>query len=298
MSKPELAEDSLQGSLQLGVAGNGDLRWAVADVAGPLESIRRALDLSPVAAVALGRALTAAALVLRFTTKEPGQVLLEVLGDGPLGKVIADVDFEGRLRGLVGSPQLTPEEHLTSDESQGLSIRWAIGQGRLRVTQESENGRYSSQVELVSGELGGDLVHFLEQSQQIRSAALLGVLPVPTGIGAAGGLLIEAFPGVPEETLTRLETNIAGLDGVSVYLADGGPSALLDAALAGFDRQDLEQYPLTHTCRCRRDSVLAPIQQMPSEEIDALVDAEGRIVAECAFCGTRYEISREDLTVN
>ncbi len=293
MSNVDPTSESLQGSLQLGVACNGDLRWAVADVTGPLESIRRALDLSPVAAVALGRALTAAALVLRFTTKEPGQVLLEVLGDGPLGKIVADVDFDGHLRGLVGTPQLAAD-----DDSQVTSIRWAIGQGTLRVTQESDHGRYSSQVELVSGELGADLVHFLEQSQQIHSAALLGVLPLPTGIGAAGGLLIEAFPGAPDNTLERLEANIARLDGVSTYLADGGPKALCDAVLAGFDREDLERYPLSHSCRCRRDSVLAPIQQMSSDEVDSLVDDAGRIVAVCAFCGARYEISREDLTVH
>lgn len=280
------------GSLQLGVAAQGNLRWAVVDVTAPLESMRQALDLSPVAAVALGRAVAAAALVLRFSSKGPSQLLFEVLGDGPLGKIIADVDFEGRLRGLVGNPQLAAEG------DQGLSIQWAIGQGTLRVTQESDRGRYSSQVELVSGELGNDLVHFLEQSQQIRSAALLGVLPVKAGIGAAGGLLIEAFPGVPEETLVQLESNIAGLGGVSAYLSAGGAEALRDAVLTGFDCEELERYPLRHSCRCRRESLLAPIQRLPSEEIDALVDEQGRIAAACAFCGTRYEISRDDLAVN
>lgn len=285
-------DEALAGELRLGVAGNGDLRWAVADVTEPLEAIRRALDLSPIAAVALGRALAAAALVLRFTTKEPGRLVLEVLGDGALGKIIAEVDGEGRLRGRVdGSRIETPDDG-------GLAIAWAVGQGILRITQEGKRGRYSSQVELVSGEIGKDLVHFLHQSQQIRSAALLGVLPRPEGIGAAGGLLVEAFPGVAEDTLERLEANIAANEGVGQSLAMGGLQGLRDTVLAGFDREELEAHPLHFRCRCRRDSLKAQIQALAAEELDAMVDAAGKIIAECAFCGTCYAIDREELRVN
>ncbi len=280
------------GQLQLGVAGNGDLRWAVADVTGPLESIRLALDMSPLATVALGRSLSAAALLLRFSTKEPGRLVFEVLGDGPLGKVLAEVDHQGRLRGLVGDPRLE------SRENRGLEIGWAVGQGTLRVSWESDRGRYSSQVELISGELGNDLVHFLEQSQQIRSAALLGVLPRSTGIAAAGGLLIEAFPGVPDEALARLEANIADLGGVSEHLASGGLAALRDAVLRGFDVEELERHPLVYSCRCNPDSLLTSMQHLASEDLDSVADAEGKIVAECSFCGTRYTFDREELRIH
>ena len=289
--------DGESGELQLGVAGHGDLRWAVAEITGPLETIRRRLDMSPLATVALGRALSAAALLLRFSTKEPGRLIFEVLGDGPLGKVVAEVDSRGRLRGLVGEPRLEIRE------GRGLEIGWAVGEGTLRVSRESiasepQRGRYSSQVQLVSGELGKDLAHFLQQSQQIRSAALLGVLPRSTGIAAAGGLLIEAFPGVAEETLTRLEANIAALGGVSGYLETGGLSALRDAVLAGFDVEELERHPLIYSCRCKPDSLLASMQQLAVEDVDALVDAAGRIVAMCSFCGTQYAFDREELRVH
>ncbi len=284
--------EELAGELRLGVAGRGDLRWAVADVTGPLEAIRRALDLSPIAAVALGRVLAAAVLVLRFTTKEPGRLVLEVLGDGALGKIVAEVDGAGRLRGRVDRPRVvTPEDG-------ALAIAWAVGEGTLRVTQESERGRYSSQVELVSGEIGKDLVHFLHQSQQIRSAALLGVLPRPGGVGAAGGLLVEVFPGVAEETLERLEANIAVIEGVGQSLAAGGLEGLRDQVLTGFDHEDLEAHQLRFSCRCRYDGLKAQIQGMAAEELDAMTDSDGKIIAECAFCATRYTIDREELRVN
>ena len=280
------------GELQLGVASRGDLRWAVADVTAPLEAMRRRLDLSPIAAVALGRALAAAALVLRFASKEPSRLVLEVLADGPLGKVVAEVDSHGRLRGLVGEPRLA------TPSGGAMAIGWAVGNGTLRITQESERGRYSSQTELVSGEIGKDLVHFLEQSRQIHSAALLGVLPRPAGIGAAGGLLIEAFPGAPEETLEQLEANITVIGSVGGTLAAGGLGTLRDRVLDGFDREDLERYPLVYECRCRREALVAQIQHLSNEDLEAIIDEHGRFEAVCAFCGNRYKIDREELRVS
>src|SRR5436309_14242633 len=90
------------GRLQLGLAGAGALRWAVADVTDIVEEARGRLDLSPVAAAALGRSLAGAALLLRLAAKTPTRLVLEIRGDGPLGRVIADADQEGNLRGMVG----------------------------------------------------------------------------------------------------------------------------------------------------------------------------------------------------
>lgn len=280
---------SRTGQLRLGVAALGDLRWAVVDLRGPIDEARLRLDLSPVAAVALGRSLIAAALLLRFTTKNPGRLLLEIRGDGPLGTIVAEVGHRGQMRGLVGEPHVETPEH-------GLeSIGWAVGQGLLQVTQESERGRYSSQVALVTGEVGDDLAHYLEQSQQIRSAALLGVLPHPSGIAAAGGLLIEAFPGVPEDSLARLEENLAELPGVSSILAEEGITGLLDRVLAGFDREELERHPLEYRCSCRAEALVEQLRTLGSEQLAELADERGNVLATCAFCNARYDFALTEL---
>lgn len=279
------------GELRLGLAELDGLRFAVADVATPLEEARRRLDLSPVAAVALGRALAAAALLLRFTTKDLGRLTVEVAGDGPLGKVIAEIDGEGNLRGLVGTPQLARPA-----AREGLAIGWAVGEGVLRVIRE-RTGRpsYSSQVELVTGEIGGDLAHFLDQSEQIRSAALLGVLPRPYGIAAAGGLLVEALPGTEDSALDRLETNIAALEGVSRPLAEGGVTALVEAVMGGFRHQVIERRGLRYHCRCSAAGLSERLADLDTAELDAVTDARGECVAECAYCGNRYRLDRQQL---
>ena len=174
-------------------------------------------------------------------------------------------------------------------------IGWAVGKGLLRVTQESARGRYDSQVELHSGEIGDDLAHYLEQSQQIRSAALLGVLPRPTGVAAAGGLLIEAFPGVPEETLVQLEENLGALPGISSVLEADGISGLLDRVLTGFDVDELERHEVRYRCRCEAETLAQQLLTLGSEQLTEIADENGKVAATCAFCNTRYDFSLHEL---
>lgn len=279
----------LTGELALGLTDEG-LRWAVVDVAGPVEELRLRLDLSPVAAVALGRVVSAAALLLRFTTKNTGRLTVEALGDGPLGRVMAEVSSDGSLRGMVA------EGHVPTPDDGSLAISWAIGKGLFRVTRErAAGGQYSSQVALVNGEIGTDLAHYLEQSEQIRSAAMVGVQPSRGGILAAGGLLVEALPGTPEASIARVEANIAALDGVSARLADGGAMALARAVLEGIRHQPEEEHMLRFRCRCDEEKLRTQLMTLPTGDLDGLTAADGTVEAVCAFCGRTYVYARESL---
>jgi molecular chaperone Hsp33 len=261
----------------------------MADLALPLEEARRRLDLSPISAVALGRALTAAVLLRRIALKVPSRIVLVVAGDGPLGRVVAESEAGGGVRGMVGNPRVeTP-----GDGSMALAP-W-VGRGTLNVTRETGEKRYSSQVELVTGEIGLDLAHFLEQSEQIRSAVLLGVLPKPTGIAAAGGLIVEALPGTPADVIQQLEGNIRGVTGVSQTLAAGGLGALQAAVLSGFDVEPLEERPLVYRCGCDRERLRSQLAPIAESELEELVGADGLCEAECAFCGQRYQFRVEEL---
>ncbi|MEM8932617.1 MAG: Hsp33 family molecular chaperone HslO, partial [Acidobacteriota bacterium] len=258
------------GSLRLGLAARGDLRWAVVDLSAPVEAMRRRLDASPTAAVAVGRAMTAATLLLRFSTKVPGRLRLEVRGDGPLGRIRAEIDANGRLVGMVDELRFAGFD----DAPHALDIGRAVGKGILRVTQESSarDEPWVSQTALVDGEIGNDLVHYLHQSQQVRSAALLGVLPGPEGIRSAGGLLVEALPGADEASIRQLEAAIVGLDGVGATLEAGGLDALTDAVLGSLDVEELERHSIRYACRCRREALLEQLQGMPEDQIRAIAD--------------------------
>jgi molecular chaperone Hsp33 len=280
------------GSLQLGLAGGGGLRWGVAEVTGVVEEARERLDLSPVAAAALGRSLAGAALLLRLAVKVPSRLVLEVKGDGPIGRVLAEADEEGNLRGMVGDPRVA-----VPDRADGkLGVGSAVGQGLLRVLREhAGGGSYHSQVELVSGEISEDLAHYLEQSEQTRSAVLLGVLGKPYGVAAAGGVIVEVLPGAREEMLDRLEGNIAGIRGVSHLVAEGGAEQVLATLFAGLGHELVEIRPLRYRCRCSRERLRQHLALLGADDRDHLRDERGEIVADCAFCGSQYRYVAAEL---
>ena len=281
-----------EGRLELGLAGNGNLRWAVADIGGMMAEVRDRFDLGPVASAALGRCLSGAALLQRMATKTPSRLMLEVRGDGPILRVLAEADDQGNLRGVVGDRSVQVPDWPNGK----LAVGRAVGKGFLRVMRHFGGGAtYQSQVELVSGEIGDDVAYYLEQSEQTRSAVLLGVLGRKTGVAAAGGMIVEVLPGAPEEVLTRLERNLAEVSGVSHLLEHGGIDEVLGVVLSGFDREGRETRTLRYRCRCSRERFLRHLVLLSAEDRDYLRAEDGSIDAECQFCGATYSFTADEL---
>jgi len=283
---------SAQGRLELGMAGDGAFRWAVVDLTDVVQEARDRRDLGPVSTAALGRCMAGAALLLRLATKTPSRLAVEVRGDGPILRVLAEADKEGNLRGLVGEPRVDVP-HLPNTK---LAVGHAVGKGYLRILREYEGRRgYHSQVELVTGEIGDDLAHYLEQSEQIRSAVLLGVLGKPQGVAAAGGMIVEVLPDASEQAIARLEENVAGIRGVSELLETGGIPHVVETVLAGLDRELKETAPLRYRCRCSREKLLHHLVLLTDDDRDYLRREDGTIDADCVFCGEHYVYTPEEL---
>lgn len=287
---------SAEGTLELGVAGHDggiDLRWAAVDVAAAAEEARRRHDLSPIAATALGRALAGAALLRALATRACPRLTLTLDGDGALGRVVAEADAAGNLRGMVGDPYVD----LPPREDGKLRIGEAVGKGRLRVVRELPDGSLAeSQVALATGEIGLDLAHFLEQSEQTASAVLVGVLVGPEGVRTAGGLIVELLPGAGEHAVRQLEANLAGVDSVSRQLGRGGPDALAALILSGFASEVRERSGVRFRCRCSREVLGARLATLSPEDRAEVAGADGTVEAQCAFCGVRYLFAPEELS--
>lgn len=278
--------------LELGLAGEGALRWALVDLTGVVQEARDRRDLGPVATAALGRSMAGAALLLRLATKTPSRLVMEVRGDGPILRVLAEADKEGNLRGLVGDERVDVPHY----DNGKLAVGRAVGKGFLRVLREFEGGGgYHSQVELVSGEIGDDVAHYLAQSEQARSAVLLGVLGKPSGVAAAGGMIVEVLPGADDAMIDKLEKNIAGIRGISELLEQGGTAHVAETVLAGLDREVKEVSPLRYRCRCSRERLLQHLVMLTAEDREYLRRDDGTIDADCVFCGTHYLFTAEDL---
>lgn len=278
-----------QGTLLAGMAGDDWLRWVAVEVTGPLAEARRLRDLTPIAATALGRALSGVALLYRHALRTAARLALRVEGDGPLGLVAAEITPD-RFRGRVEQPRLD-NSHFGGP---GRRLGEAVGRGTLHVEREESRGLFRSHSDLVTGEIGSDLAHFLLQSEQTRSVLAVGELLTPEGVAAAGGYLIEALPGTPERIVSALETNLKRAPAWSRSLEDQGLESALDGLLGAFDRDVREEDALVYRCGCDRDSLLARLRSLPDEDLADLRRASD-LEAECEYCGTIYRFDPLEL---
>lgn len=280
------------GELRLGVAGRLDLRWAIVELGAVAEEARRRHDLSPIAATALGRALAGVALLDALATRACRRTTLSVRGDGPLGTVVAEIRDGCDLRGSVGEPRLD----LPSRPDGELPIGEAIGRGQLVVERELADGSTGeSRVSLVTGELGLDLAHYLEQSEQTPSAVSLGVLAGPEGVRVAGGFLVEAIPAADDAAISVVERNLAGLGSVSRRLADEGIDGCLGAVFRGLETEERERRSVGFRCGCSRAALVPRLRSLSAEEREAIALEDGTLTAQCAFCSTVYVVALEEL---
>jgi molecular chaperone Hsp33 len=278
-----------------GHAANLTLRIFAADTTQLVAQAQSSHDLSATATAALGRSLTGALLLSQVLSKrDTDRVTLRIQGDGLIGYIVAEGGRDGTARGYVKYP----EADLPIRASDGkLDVGGLVGRnGDFAVMRLLENTEpYTGSVPLVSGEIADDLAAYLLQSEQIPSAVLLGVHLDPSGVTQAGGILIQAMPNVPDQVLSQLEQNIAGLGQLTTAMRNGG---LLNAVQNVMHNLDLilheESIALAWKCRCSLERSLASLVYFSSAERQDMIDSGGQEVI-CHWCGTKYQISPEQI---
>ena len=275
-------------------AANGTLRAVAAVTTGVVEEARRRHGTYPTATAALGRTLTAG-LLLGAHMKDEERLSIELAGDGPLRRVMATTTGSGQVRGYVARPAT----HLPSKNGK-LDVAGAVGNGLLCVirTQPWNKEPYRSIMNIVSGEIGQDIAHYLLTSEQIPSAVALGVFVNREGdVGAAGGYVVQLLSGGAETTISQVEANIAALPPVTTLVREGrGPAEILDAVLAGLDRTTIDEAPVRFACPCTRERVFGALLLLGRAELEDMIATEGRAEVTCEFCAERYVIDRGELT--
>lgn len=261
------------------------------------EEARMRHGLSYVATAALGRTM-AAGLLLSSSMKQPqSKVNLTIKGSGPLGNIWVDAGVDGTVRGHVQHPEV----ELPLNELGKLDVGGAVGnEGYLYVVRDVGYGYpYSSTVELVTGEIGEDITHYLAMSEQTPSALALGVLMNSDGVNAAGGLLIQVLPKAArdEALVTLLESRFASLAGFTPLLKAGKSLPdIFEDLLGDLGLNILPQTQLvSFRCRCSYERVLCALQLLGKEELRDMIEKDNGAEATCDFCSEVYQVPRQGL---
>ncbi|MEM7795540.1 MAG: Hsp33 family molecular chaperone HslO [Cyanobacteria bacterium P01_C01_bin.118] len=280
------------------VAADGGIRVVGAITTRLVEEARTRHKLSYVATAALGRTLTAGALLVSNMKREDSRINIQIQGDGPLGGLLVDARLDGSVRGYVSNPAV----ELPPNAQGKLNVGAAVGHnGYLYVVRDSGLGYpYSSTIELVSGEIGEDLTQYLATSEQTPSALVLGVFVDQNGVEAAGGVLLQVMPKASrdEQLISALESRLSALTGFTPMLRAHKTLPQIFEDLVG--DMGLQVFPesqlLRFHCPCDGDRMMSALKLLGEAELQDMIDKSEPAEAICHFCGDRYEAQCDRLT--
>ncbi|MBQ9827131.1 MAG: Hsp33 family molecular chaperone HslO [Lachnospiraceae bacterium] len=269
-------------------------RVFVADTKELVEEARKAHDTWPVVTAALGRTLTAGAIMGCMLKGDKDEQTIRVLGDGPVGGIIVTSDSKGNVKGYAGEPHVD----LPPKAGGKLDVGRAVGQGTISVIKDlGLKEPYIGETNIVSGEIAEDLAYYFNASEQVNSVVALGVLVnTDLTVRQAGGYILQLMPDADDEFITRLEENITAMETMTVLLDRGEtPETILAMIFKGIDYNILEVEETRFRCSCSREKVEKALISMGKEQLKEAADAGETIETKCQFCNKKYEFTPEDL---
>lgn len=276
------------------VGADSQVRIYAATTKNLVEKARAAHETSPVVTAALGRLLTAGAIMGSMMKGEDDLLTLRVQGDGPVRGLTVTAHSNGHVKGypvnpMVDIPELRPGK---------LNVGGAVGKGTLTVIRDlGLKEPYSGSIDLVSGEIAEDLSYYYAVSEQINSAIALGVL-VDTDwtVKAAGGFILQLMPYAEDSLIDRLEQNIAAMPPITTLLERGEtPESIIRMVMDGYDTEINGKLPADFVCDCSRDRVERSIISIGKKDIQEMIDDGEPIEVNCQFCGKHYLFTTDEL---
>ncbi len=277
------------------------LRAMAADTTDSVRQITERHECRPTATAALGRTVTAAALLGANLKGERGTVTVRVDGGGPAGIIVGTCDGRGNLRGYIANPGAD----LPPTGGPKLDVAGIVGtDGYFSAAYDlGLRTPYSGSAPLLNGEIAEDLTYYLTTSEQLPSAAGLGVLVgADEHVEAAGGFLIQRVPRdsrdeeETEEALERIFQRCQEIDSVSRFIERGGaPSELIRNLVSDLPFRQVGVDEVQFHCTCSRERAGHLLQSISPEEVQEIAESSEPGVIKCEFCGAQYQFTREEM---
>ena len=275
-------------------AANDQIRAFAAVTTQMVETAREHHNTSPVATAALGRLLTAGAMMGSMMKGEKDVLTLQIKAGGPLQGITVTADSQGNVKGYVGNPDVC----IPANSKGKLDVAGAVGPGFLNVIKDMGlKEPYSGEVMLQTCEIAEDLTYYFATSEQVPSAVGLGVLMNKNNtVRQAGGFIVQLMPFAEEEVISRLEQNVQKINSVTSLLEEGHtPESLLEKVLEGFDMQINEKTDTRFHCNCTRERVEKALISIGRKELNEMIQEGKPIEMNCHFCNTNYTFTVEEM---
>jgi len=275
-------------------AANAQIRAFACTTREMVETARVAHNTSPVMTAALGRLLSAGAMMGSMLKGEKDLLTLQIRGDGPGKGLVVTADADGNVKGypLVG------DVIIPANAKGKLDVSGALGSGTLSIIRDMGlKEPYVGQVELQTGEIAEDLTYYFATSEQIPSCVGLGVLMERDNtVKQAGGFIIQLMPFTEDAVIERLEKNLSQVASVTSMLEEGkSPEDILKTLLDGFDLEIVENRQPRFFCNCGKERIEKALISVGKKELQEMIEDGETIEVKCHFCNAGYEFTVEEL---
>lgn len=270
-------------------AADNQIRAFAATTREMVEFARAAHNTSPVATAALGRLLTAGAMMGAMQKNEEDVLTLKVRGGGPLGGITVTADAKANVKGYVDHPEVM----LPPNSKGKLDVAGAVGVGMLQVIKDMGlKEPYVGQTILTTSEIAEDLTYYFATSEQVPSSVGLGVLMEKNNtVKCAGGFIIQLLPFTEDAVIDKLEANLKDVTSVTEMLDQGlSPEEILEKLLEGLDPVITDRMDTAFTCNCSENRIEKMLISLGKEELQSMIDDGETIEVNCHFCNKKYHV--------
>ncbi len=275
-------------------AAQAQVRVFAATTKNLVEEARQHHNTSPVATAALGRLLTAGAMMGAMQKGDNDKLTLQIKCSGPIGGLTVTADAKANVKGFVENPDVM----LPPSKAGKLDVGGALDMGVLSVIKDMGlKEPYVGQTHLVSGEIAEDLTYYFATSEQVNSSVALGVLMDKNNtVRQAGGFILQLMPFAEEAVIAQLEENLKNLPSVTTMLDRGEtPESMLDIVLNGLEHEILDKIPTKFECDCSKEKVEKALISVGQKDIQEMIDDGEPIEVKCHFCNTAYTFNIPEL---
>ncbi len=271
----------------------GQARAILTESTAMVHRAKEVHGLSRIATAALGRTLTATAMMGSMLKGANESVTAQIKGGGPIGTVLAVSGADCSVKGYVDNPGIDLPR-----TGPKLPVGAAVGKdGRLTVIKDLRlREPYVGQVNLVSGEIAEDFAMYFTASEQTPSLVSLGVLVSDERVEAAGGLIVQLMPGASEAAIRSIEASAGMFMDISGTMKEYHLDGAVNQLLLHLQPEVLERREIRYACDCSRERVERALIALGPDELQDMIREQHGAQVDCHFCNKRYSFSEDDLT--
>ena len=272
-------------------------------------------DAFPAPVRALLGEMAAAGVLMQANLRFNGALVLQVFGDGPVKLAVAEVQTDLAFRVTA---------KVIGDVAAAAQLEAMVnvhGQGRCAITLDPKDKRAGQQPYQGVVALHGDegeplqalsevLEHYMLQSEQLDTRLILAAddtlatglliqrLPVQ-GVGNLAGAAAERNEDRigEDEAFNRIATLASTLTRAELLTLDADTvlrRLFWEEPLRRFEPQEGEAGP-RFECSCSRERVGSMLVSLGRNEVDGIIEEQGRVEIGCDFCGRKYHFDPIDI---